>query len=263
MTDWTSYYSLMINRYRFLRAVDRWVPEVLMDLEQNVFPLFTALFCSNPSHILGESALSMPGGGFSWITWRATKTGLLTFPSWASEFECSDLESDRAAFKQAVEKWADSYHLNALWVKEEVFRTLMFWLGTRFPRTWQFRGPDPADDLPSLPGIQIDEQWSGDFWPIEKKRLLARIKDYGSEIEKHVKLMALRQGELRTKNWDHFRWAALYQCANLSPGKIVRLTDRKPAIHDTTVIKAIDSLFETIDLKKRPGNRGLGAKAKI
>lgn len=264
MKDWTERSLLMVNRYRFLRAVGELVPQALFDLEENVFPLFKALFCESPSRILGESQVCMPEGGGRWITWRAgktmLKTGALTLPSWTSEFECSDLEPDRAAFKREVEKWADRYHLNTLWVKDEVFSTFGFWFATRCSRTWQFRGPDPADGAPPLPRIQIDEMWSGDPWRIERKRLLEKLEDYRAEVQKFLKLMGLLHGELHTKNSKHFRWAALYQCANRSPGQIAKSTDGK---HESTVMKGVDSLLKTIGLQKRPNVRGCGAKRKM
>ncbi len=47
--------SVMAHRYRFLRAVQELVPEVLTDLERDVFPSFRALYREEPSRELGES----------------------------------------------------------------------------------------------------------------------------------------------------------------------------------------------------------------
>src|SRR5438067_1232746 len=121
-TNWKAEYSLMINRYRFLLAVQKCVPNAIRSLHREVFPLFRALFRTAPSRISGERAIMVPNesGEMLWINWRCQ---ILISPSWASEFECENLEPERAAFKEAVERWANIRHLNTTWVKEEVFST--------------------------------------------------------------------------------------------------------------------------------------------
>jgi hypothetical protein len=236
-------------------------------LEQNVFPLFKNLFRQTPSWTPGDTGIVVSESGLGspelWIRWRSTQveTGTgLGIPSWASEFECTELEPDRATFKDAVEKWAENHRLSAPWVREEVFSTCRFWLHPLRPRTWLFGGADPAWGVPPLPQISIAEAWSGEPWPIEKKRLLAQISKYGLEVKKHIKLISLYRGEVETKPPEHFRWAALYQCANLSIGEIIRDGNRRS---ESAVSKAIDSLLRTIELDKRCSKRGRRSKAKL
>jgi len=270
--DWTARYSVMIHRYRFLRAVERCVPRVLEDLERNVFPLFLALFRRAPANTRGESAIviwddSLVGGAGFWITFRATKAALdlgsiPAIPSWASEFECEDLEPERVAFKSAVENWAGTHHLNAMWVKEEVFSSLNFWLQPGCPRSWRFRGFDPAEGLAPFPRLHIDEQWSGEPWSLDRKRLLVQIKVFGSEIAKYKKLMSLYKGEVQTKNPDHYTWSARFQCGQLSPHEIAESAGRAPRIDQSTVSKAVEGVLSIIGLSKRRRMSGRKPKKK-
>ncbi len=260
---WQAHYSLMINRYRFLLAVEEGVPQVIAALRLEVFPFFEALFRRAPSGLPGETGIMVQNESGErettlWINWRCQ---IRTVPSWTSEFECEDLELERAAFKEAVERWADAYYLNEIWVKEEVFSTCLFWLQPSIPRTWQFRGPDPALGGPPFPQIQIDEQWSGEDWHVVEKRLLAKIEDYESRIKEHQKLLHLFRGEEQRKKHIHFQWAALFQCRLMSPDKVADST--KCECDQSTVTKAIDSLFKIIRLKKRPARPGRRRKQNV
>lgn len=183
-------------------------------------------------------------------------------PSWASEFECTELEPDRAAFKAAVETWAADYDLNAAWVKEEVFSTLQCWLQPGRARTWYFRGPDPAAGFPALPRLLIDEQWSGQPWPEYRKHLLTKIASFGSDVKKHSELMKLGRGEARTRLPEHYEWAARFQCAKLAPQTIANQANRNPPLCESTVTKAVNSVLEAICLRRRHRKSGRKPKAK-
>src|SRR5260370_23942903 len=128
----------MIQRYRFLKPGEVSVPHVLADLEENVFPAFEALFRVTPSGTRFESGIGVRNdagvgqAGF-FIIWRATQPAFeagdrLGGPSFVSEFEGEDLDPARAAFRSAVETWADAHNLKAGRGKEEGVSHLLFWL---------------------------------------------------------------------------------------------------------------------------------------
>jgi hypothetical protein len=263
-------HEVMIHRYRFLKAVEASVPHVLADLEENVFPAFKALFQATPSGARFESGIvvwndaGVGQAGF-FIIWRATQPAFeardhLGGPSFVSEFEAEDLDPARAAFRSAVEAWADAHNLNADWVKEEVFSTLLFWLQRGCPREWRFRGPDPANEGPSLPRIHIDEPWSFGPWRDVRKALIARVNAFGYEVKAFAKLTSLRPGDMPSKNRDHYRWAASFQCEKLSPQKIAG-PKGKSSVVESTVTKAVTNLLGIIGLEKRRSRRG-GSKSK-
>jgi hypothetical protein len=257
-------YAITFHRYRFLTAVERYVPPVLEDLADNVLPSFRRLFRAAPSGDPLESAIVIwdeagVGKPELWITWRATKRAPDSpwiEPSWVPEFEGHDLDPVRAAFAAAVTAWSITYGLNALWVREEVFSTLRFWLQPGCPRTWCFRGPDPTQEIPPIPRIHIDEPWSFEPWREVRKSLLTRINRFGSEVKEFAKLTSVRPEDMPRKNRDHYRWAALFQCGKLSPKRIADGSRREPLIVESTVTKAVEDLLDLIGLEKRRGKRG-------
>jgi hypothetical protein len=261
--------SVMADRYSFLWAVQELVPEVLADLERNVFPSFRALYREQPSGEPGESGVALWGdSGASvamlWITWpswkEANKKGdLWPGPSWASDISSLQLDSDWLTFRNAMETWASNYGLCSESIKEDAFSTLCFWLVMpRIKRIWLTRGSTwTMDELTSVPKLHIDESWNFQVWPIVNKRLQEQISVYKSEVKNYSERIGFDL-ERRRKKRAHHRWLALFQCRGMSPQKIrdwEQETNHR-AVDPTAVSHAIESLAKKIGLERRPGRRG-------
>jgi hypothetical protein len=111
--------STMANRYGFQRAIQDLIPEVLADLERDVFPLFKALFRKEPSGQPGESCTVIwsehgTSVGNLWIAWpsmKDTDAGSWRGPSYALDVIGAPPDPRRLALGDAMEKWASKYHL--------------------------------------------------------------------------------------------------------------------------------------------------------
>jgi hypothetical protein len=262
--------SVMAHRYRFLWAVQELVPEVLTDLEQNVFPFFRALYREQPSGEAGEGGTAIWGdagasGGMLWIVWpslkEARERGELNWmgPSWASDIATRPLDSDRLAFRNAMEKWAATHNLCAESIKEDAFSTLRFWLTKRQDHlVWLPRGYSRTrDEMANVPTLHIDEAWNFQAWPIVSKRLQQQISVYKSEIKKYCEHIGFDLDRMR-EDRAHHQWLALYQCRGMSPEKISdwELKHRQRTVGPTAVSHAIETLAKKIGLERRPGRRG-------
>ena len=263
--------SVMVHRYRFLWAVQELVPEVLEGLARDVFPFFSALFREEPSREPGESGSVIWGdSGVSvatlWTTWaslkEANKKGdIWTGPSWASDLCGVPLESDRLTFRNAMEKWASTYHLCVEWIKEEAFSTLHFWLANPHgKRVWAPRGSSRTiDEMTNVPKLHIDDQWNFEVWSVVNERLQEQIAVYKSEVKKHCVRIGFDLERIR-KDRAHHQWLALFQCRGMSPKKI-RDWDQenyRRKLDPTAVSHAIESLAKKIGLERRLPRRGPG-----
>ncbi|MGA2185129.1 MAG: hypothetical protein ABSH47_19090 [Bryobacteraceae bacterium] len=265
-------YSVRIHRDRFLSAVQELVPEVLANLARDVFPLFRALYREEPSKEPGERRIVVYWGEPGvreknlWFT-NHSQTNF-NDPNWfghfwASEFGGEALEPDRAAFRNAMEKWASAHHLTTEWIKKEAYHTLNSWLmnphddrnwATRFVAGWLCY---TKDDKANAPTLHIDDRWCFEPWPVVNKRLQAQIAVYRTEVKKYSQLMGF-DPEIVRKSRAHHQWLALYQCRGKSPTEI-RAWHRKEhnsTVDATAVSHAIEALAKVIGLERRPPRRG-------
>lgn len=261
--------SVMANRYRFLGAVQELVPEVLADLERDVFPFFKALFRKEPSGEPGESFTPVWGdAGASvanlWTTWPSMRAAMdrgeiWLGPSWALDVVGAPFDSDRLKLKGAMENWARNYHLCSEAIEEDAFSTLCFWLVSPRPgRVWWPRGYyRTMDEMANVPKLHIDDEWNFQSWLLVNKRLQEQISVYKSEIEKYCERIGFDLDRMR-KDRVHHQWLALYQCRGMSPEKIRdwELKHHQRTIDPTAVTHAIETLAKKIGLERRHGRRG-------
>jgi hypothetical protein len=260
--------SVMANRYRFLWAVQELVPEVLADLEREVFPFFRALYREQPSGGPRESGVFVwADSGASetlWITWPSfneehIKGELWMGPTWAADISGLQLDSDWVTFRDAMERWASTYYLCGESIMEDAFSTLCFWLiSTRVKRVWLPRGCSRTmDEMANVPKLHIDDAWNFEAWPIVNKRLQEQISVYKSEVKKYREGIGFDLERMR-KSHAHHRWLALFQCKGMSPQQI-RAWEYKTyqrTVDPTAVSHAIETLAKKIGLERRPGRRG-------
>jgi hypothetical protein len=260
--------SVMANRYRFLWAVQELVPEVLADLQRDVFPFFRSLYREQPSKETGESGTAIwTDSGAStmlWIKWpsceEANRKGeIWAGPTWAADIRSTPLDSDRLKFRDAMDQWASAHYLCCEPIKEDAFSTLCFWLiSPRVNRVWLPRGYSPTmDEITNAPKLHIDDAWNFEPWSIVEERLQKQISEYNSEVAKYCERIGFGPDRMRPDR-RHHQWLALYQCRGMAPAKIREWEHRnhQRTVDPSAVSHAIDALAKKIGLELRPGRRG-------
>jgi len=261
--------SVMANRYRFLWAIQELLPEVLADLERDVFPFFRVLHKKEPSGQPGESCTpiwseSGTSAGNLWVTWPSMKDanaerGLWHGPSYALDVIGAPPDPGRLALREAMEKWAAKHHLYSAAIKEDAFSTLCFWLASpRVNHIWLTRGYSRTmEELTNVPKLHVDDEWNFQSWSLVNKRLQEQISVYKSEIKKYCERIGFDLDRMR-ENRAHHQWLALYQCRGMSPEKIRdwEQTHNGRTVDPTAVSHAIETLAKKIGLERRPGRRG-------
>jgi hypothetical protein len=256
--------AVMAHRYRFLWAVQKLVPEVLADLERDVLPSFRALFRDDPGLEFGEMGLAVWGplktsSSILKIRWPSSTPAITWRPSWAADIRGVPLDSGGLRFRDAMEKWAASHHLNSEAILGDAFDTLLFWLASPFGSgIWAPPGARwTPDEMRNVPTLHIEDAWMFEPWPPVEKRLKEQIANYKSDVKKYCAKIGFDADRMRGDR-THHQWLALFQCKRMSPQRIQAWHQRVngQTVDRTTVSHAIENLARRIGLERRPGRRG-------
>lgn len=260
----------MAHRYRFLRAVQEHVPQVLADLNRNVLPLFRGLYREGNLGEVGEIGTVVHGKSgeqiamlcIKWCSLAdANKRGELWFyPTWKADFLDIPLDGDRLKFKIAMENWAAKHHLCAEPILEDAFSTLCFWIGSPYGDRlhWLPRGHSRSqEEMANAPKLHVNDVWAFEPWPLVKKRIDEQIAGYKSAVQEYCARIGFDLHRMRN-SFEHHEWLALFQCKEMSPKKIQEWNQKHNhrQVDPSAISHAIDTMAKKVGLELRSGRRG-------
>ena len=214
--DTESSFVTLNSRLRVLKDIENTCPEMLKSLANNVFPVCRKLAATMDAPSLRE--LYAPYH-------RISPTGEL---------------------KRALDRWAEKYNADAIWLKDVALLTLWNWHdSSKVVLEWHFR----QDYLRhTVCGKDFEFHLSGwdvevESWQQYRKSALKEFEKKLHEYKNCTRNLAESNGLLRVRRTfspANLKWFVLYQFTGLSSSKIAdQWSLENRAVDESTVLKGI------------------------
>jgi hypothetical protein len=246
------------DRRQFLRAIERMVPDVLVDLRLTADHPAVASFVatsddrqqSRMSRLLSKVQIK-PGPGMPANLPTAVWRPRVVPARHASELLSGDSSECKAA-KNVLVSWAVRWCLTDEWLLDFALGTIHEWLNNPANYHLSWWVPTCANSVLTreCPTLTIDEIWHFEPWSVFDQRIQEMLDDFKYRVDMFHQRLGY-SGKPSVKM--HLEWTALYQCAGLSAAMILKkYQQRYPTTrHSNTIDKAVQEVARRIGLTRR------------